>query len=304
LAQVVCQAQSLTVHAFLKSTCVIKQLVMAHTISSDIKARFSGFRKLQIEIPTAEEVGITQVSSAATNELRVRNTFIDIGPSPSMDRFLRERAALSCPGRRVGQLEDLFGRSAYTLSSVPEPNVNKPAVISLMDSLADLPTMPCTPEPLNMCWQPFVHDAPARPVADAFFSSRELFTSLSDGAAGMTLQKVSYEAATANPGMLVAPAASEQLLPRFRMPDMAQMPSLELENSFLPAAPSQPAPGSIELPSFGSAGHALGECKPCAFLHTKGCGSGAMCKFCHLCDAGEKKRRQKEKKQAFRQAVH
>merc|ERR1712190_357995 len=86
---------------------------------------------------------------------------IHVGPFSSMDRFRRERATLSCPGGRVGQLEDLFGRSASTLSSVPEPNVNKPAVISSMDSLADLPTMPCTPEPFNTCWQPFVHDVPA-----------------------------------------------------------------------------------------------------------------------------------------------
>lgn len=65
-------------------------------------------------------------------------------------------------------------------------------------------------------------------------------------------------------------------------------------------APTHPAPGSAELPSIGSAGHLRGECKPCAFLHTKGCDNGAVCRFCHLCDAGEKKRRQKEKKVAFK----
>eukprot|EP00440_Ansanella_granifera_P029358 gb/GFBE01031885.1/.p1 GENE.gb/GFBE01031885.1/~~gb/GFBE01031885.1/.p1 ORF type:complete len:351 (+),score=63.29 gb/GFBE01031885.1/:1-1053(+) len=54
--------------------------------------------------------------------------------------------------------------------------------------------------------------------------------------------------------------------------------------------------GSEALPSIGSAGHVTRDCKPCAFLHTKGCESGKLCLFCHLCDAGEKKRRQKEKK--------
>jgi len=63
--------------------------------------------------------------------------------------------------------------------------------------------------------------------------------------------------------------------------------------------PSQPAPGSAELPSIGSREHAAGECKPCAFLHTKGCTSGAMCSFCHLCVAGEKKKRQKTRKTMF-----
>ncbi|CAE7242223.1 hpaIIM [Symbiodinium natans] len=45
--------------------------------------------------------------------------------------------------------------------------------------------------------------------------------------------------------------------------------------------------GSPELPSVGSRDHRLGQCKPCAFL-VKGCQNGIMCKFCHLCDAGEK----------------
>ena len=51
-------------------------------------------------------------------------------------------------------------------------------------------------------------------------------------------------------------------------------------------------------PSVGSGSHGSGQCKPCAFHHTKGCQRGAMCNFCHLCLPGEKKRRQKEKQQA------
>mmetsp|Transcript_73179 Transcript_73179/g.152746 ORF Transcript_73179/g.152746 Transcript_73179/m.152746 type:complete len:176 (+) Transcript_73179:160-687(+) len=55
------------------------------------------------------------------------------------------------------------------------------------------------------------------------------------------------------------------------------------------------------LPSVGSAGHSTGECKPCVFLHVRGCKSGPDCTFCHLCEAGEKKRRQKEKRTFFAQ---
>jgi len=65
-------------------------------------------------------------------------------------------------------------------------------------------------------------------------------------------------------------------------------------------APYEPAPGSLEMPSIGSKGHYVGDCRPCAFLHAKGCHNGAMCLFCHLCDRGEKKRRQKAKKASFR----
>mmetsp|Transcript_7845 Transcript_7845/g.17011 ORF Transcript_7845/g.17011 Transcript_7845/m.17011 type:complete len:136 (+) Transcript_7845:87-494(+) len=53
--------------------------------------------------------------------------------------------------------------------------------------------------------------------------------------------------------------------------------------------------GSDKLPSLGSAGHFLGTCSPCAFVHKKGCENGVDCEWCHLCDAGEKHRRQKEK---------
>lgn len=67
-----------------------------------------------------------------------------------------------------------------------------------------------------------------------------------------------------------------------------------------PPPPATPALGSWELPSIGSAGHAVGRCKPCAFFHTVGCGNAVACTFCHLCESGEKKRRRKEKLDARR----
>mmetsp|Transcript_16215 Transcript_16215/g.46141 ORF Transcript_16215/g.46141 Transcript_16215/m.46141 type:complete len:364 (+) Transcript_16215:38-1129(+) len=54
------------------------------------------------------------------------------------------------------------------------------------------------------------------------------------------------------------------------------------------------------LPSVGSAGHETRDCKPCAFLDSrKGCIAGQNCAYCHLCDQGEKKRRQKEKRKMY-----
>lgn len=70
----------------------------------------------------------------------------------------------------------------------------------------------------------------------------------------------------------------------------------------LPPPPPGPALGSSELPSIGSATHSKGSCRPCAFLHTKGCENGLACTFCHLCEPGERKRRQKEKLQQRRAA--
>lgn len=56
-----------------------------------------------------------------------------------------------------------------------------------------------------------------------------------------------------------------------------------------------PLLGSNEMPTVGSAGHNIGNCKPCAFFHTRGCGNGVQCSFCHLCPPDEKRKRQKEK---------
>jgi hypothetical protein len=58
--------------------------------------------------------------------------------------------------------------------------------------------------------------------------------------------------------------------------------------------------GTAECPTVGSWNHRFGTCKPCAFFQKQGCGNGADCPFCHLCDAGEKKRRQKIKKMQLR----
>jgi len=58
---------------------------------------------------------------------------------------------------------------------------------------------------------------------------------------------------------------------------------------------------SPECPTVGSQGHWAGTCRPCAFLYTKGCGNGAMCSFCHLCEPGEKKRRARHCRTSTRQ---
>lgn len=58
-------------------------------------------------------------------------------------------------------------------------------------------------------------------------------------------------------------------------------------------APLEPALGSEELPSAGSASHWSGTCRPCTFFYAKGCENGIKCAFCHLCEKGEKKRRKK-----------
>lgn len=54
------------------------------------------------------------------------------------------------------------------------------------------------------------------------------------------------------------------------------------------------------LPSIGSAEHFNGRCKPCAFFRSKGCETGVNCRFCHICDSGERQRRRKARKALVR----
>jgi len=56
---------------------------------------------------------------------------------------------------------------------------------------------------------------------------------------------------------------------------------------------STPRLRALLCPSVGSRVHASGHCRPCAFLHAKGCKNGSACTFCHLCREGEKKRRKR-----------
>eukprot|EP00933_Yihiella_yeosuensis_P073312 TRINITY_DN8195_c0_g3_i1.p1 TRINITY_DN8195_c0_g3~~TRINITY_DN8195_c0_g3_i1.p1 ORF type:complete len:452 (+),score=75.63 TRINITY_DN8195_c0_g3_i1:57-1412(+) len=58
--------------------------------------------------------------------------------------------------------------------------------------------------------------------------------------------------------------------------------------------------GRKNLPSPGSKLHMVGRCKPCAFLHTKGCQQGHACTFCHLCPPRERLRRKRLKQQLSR----
>jgi len=89
-------------------------------------------------------------------------------------------------------------------------------------------------------------------------------------------------------------ATSSVSVPMHRVPRPAAV-TLRLAEAL------EPASRFAAIPTIGSAGHALRKCKPCAFAWKEsGCQSGASCKFCHLCDPAEKKRRRKAKLQLRR----
>jgi len=103
------------------------------------------------------------------------------------------------------------------------------------------------------------------------------------------------------------PPPPSERAPVFALQHEAPPPSAPAFEASLPVlslsqALEVPELGTPELPTVGSSGHHVGNCKPCAFFYTRGCGSGVDCAFCHLCPPGEKKKRRIEKKE-FRRAV-
>jgi len=140
--------------------------------------------------------------------------------------------------------------------------------------------------------------------------------------------KLSPQAYAPAPEMSIPPpppvAAPEQVLrslPKSSTPPLPPCapPKLSPQAQLLTCAPAPPnwsceshieeslvefAVDSSTLLTVGSADHRLGTCKPCAFFHTKGCGTGQNCTFCHLCAPGEKKRRQKVKRAAVKMSTN
>lgn len=99
---------------------------------------------------------------------------------------------------------------------------------------------------------------------------------------------------TSGYGFLPGKETEETGSPVLKLSSALAEPQIILQ---LASAIQEPDLGSKDLPTIGSIGHRARTCKPCAFLHTKGCENGVNCPFCHLCKPGEKKRRLKEKKE-------
>lgn len=266
----------------------------------------------------------------------VRNTFIDMAQlrSPSLERFYREREVHSCPSRQIGTLRNVFQECPP--GAPPQGRSQGPA--AELGLLQEEPRRPWQgapgPAPPPVC------PAPAE-LGQGFAASQwSLGPGGCWGgpvaAAGPALWWAPPPAGPAPPARgPVGPGAPQVLQLAAALPDA---PAPGASHVGLPAqlaapapapatpAPTQPATGTAsgavaaglaavaledvpftaalgDLPSVGSAGHAAGACKPCAFLHSKGCDNGAACTFCHLCGPGEKKRRQREKLALRRSSV-
>lgn len=242
-------------------------------------------------------------------DIPVKNTFIDI-TSPSLLSpwgSMVKRSALTCPGSRVGCLASYLQDSDAT-----ELTASPCGQSSLVHSR---PLTPCTiqtpvAESLSQySWHAFFEPG-CQHVMHTGSEPLPCTVPLS-----LSEQHVRNRTLPPSPvrlaDLLDVPVDVPGLRPPLSpdrsvwynpvQPAWTSAPMV-LPAPTVPPPPPGPALGSPELPSVGSSGHAKGSCRPCAFLHTKGCDNGLACTFCHLCEPGERKRRQKEKLQQRRAA--
>jgi hypothetical protein len=216
--------------------------------------------------------------TAFEGPMYVQNAFIHFPPGldrpQSVLEFIRERKVHSCPASRLlGEGAPGSGIEAAVLEGyVGATPSNRDH--SDVDSEEFATTRPCTS----------ASTPPLLLASGASYATREsLFLEL-DPTLEMWPSTGRADFA-ANYGLGQASAHLE-----VRSMEREPVHVLRLEEML-----AEPQLGSELLPTVGSQGHRFGRCKPCAFAFTKGCEDGVNCQFCHLCEAGEKKRRRKEK---------
>jgi len=179
------------------------------------------------------------------------------------------------------------GRSvpALTLESYPPEAIKvQNTFISIVSPRSETqPSLSCPASRIGCLKALFCEDADAHDTLDV---SKDVPEKELGNVGNVEVEALlSFKSASLGPALL-APAPTA--------PPMVPAPTELIELPVL-VPPPGPALGSPELPSVGSKTHLSDGCKPCAFHHAKGCRNGVMCPFCHLCDRGEKKRRQKVK---------
>lgn len=224
--------------------------------------------------------GLEDYGSPATSDIVARGCPFGMPPGlVGMLDFMLDAEAVPPPSH-APTLPPAGGPAAPP--PMPAPPAHEAPVFSEKDLMPPPPPISptsCLPPPAGWAMADGDHTPPPPPF--------------SPGAAGMPPPPAGWaSAAVAPPPLESAPV----------LEDTCQMPPPPARS---PAGMGRPAgtaaPPGLDAPlSVGSAGHFAGLCKPCAFWHSKGCGNGAQCPFCHLCPPGEKQRRKSARKQLAR----
>lgn len=248
----------------------------------------------------------------------MKNTFMgfDVCRPPSLEGFYEERAIKSCPASGIGLppgLEDFLepdNAAARLVAAeavlhremkIAETQKEEQPAYHLPDGLFDAPA--------DREFSDWYQSLPLHPPSSAPRGQQFDFQRQS------SLFSPTLQAAQPLPLLLdslvsVLPAQENCFYPQ-QVPLQAPFFDTRHVTPEVPVPPAawapQPQPNKLELgspecPTMGSEGHRFGTCRPCAFLFTKGCSNGVMCSFCHLCDAGEKKKRMREKRAVIKNA--
>eukprot|EP00442_Polarella_glacialis_P058856 CAMPEP_0115112704 /NCGR_PEP_ID=MMETSP0227-20121206/40850_1 /TAXON_ID=89957 /ORGANISM="Polarella glacialis, Strain CCMP 1383" /LENGTH=360 /DNA_ID=CAMNT_0002512425 /DNA_START=71 /DNA_END=1153 /DNA_ORIENTATION=- len=265
--------------------------------------------------------------------LVVRNTFIDCPQDrpASFDEFFFERKVASCPVSMISEPGSDIG-AQYGDEAVAPPQSSllrsktATTVATAVTALATATAMAAAPwrrgppaekksaleeEQLVRPATASTAGPPAAPSVVPSDGSRSYCSSTSASEGSTSAEEVEARLPERPPMPETSWRSGPTLLAsRWRNGPPAGTTKQEVlgargDNILAEISAASKAPEPIEaplppgVPSRGSLSHADGNCKPCAFLHSKGCESGKDCQFCHLCDSGEKKRRQKEKRVFF-----
>eukprot|EP00928_Gymnodinium_smaydae_P013840 TRINITY_DN15022_c0_g1_i1.p1 TRINITY_DN15022_c0_g1~~TRINITY_DN15022_c0_g1_i1.p1 ORF type:complete len:363 (+),score=61.21 TRINITY_DN15022_c0_g1_i1:79-1167(+) len=236
-----------------------------------------------------------------------KTLFHEMGRPPSFEGLLDERSVPSASASRGISFDDICcappGLEAYVgslagtdvpsgdsvLGSVTrEPSSDEvgmpPGLESLLTSMDEFGADAALAEPCAFSWPPSAGCGGFVPGMDAVLAGLHA-TSV---AAQMPLTSFSV-------GPLLLPPPPVQTAPAIAL-TLPPPPPSQAPGAFQVQIVAAPVLGSAALPTRGSMNHRNGTCRPCAFMHTKGCNNGVDCTFCHLCPPGERKLRKKERK--------
>mmetsp|Transcript_19965 Transcript_19965/g.41749 ORF Transcript_19965/g.41749 Transcript_19965/m.41749 type:complete len:320 (+) Transcript_19965:39-998(+) len=270
---------------------------------------------LEISLPELE----SDFPAYPPEAVEVRNTFIHVASPAAEDA---DRPVLSCPASKIGWIEDLLEDQKNRPPTPPAPPTHPPPVLkqkeefprlvirlenaleaqtaaAQADAGLQVPQVPLsmgrsqgTGRALGVIGDQRGRGQSTYMLPTAYSSTDAPRSTWCPFEANSTTGGDMNPAGRSQMGA-IGPVASAQAPPA-GPPPARPLSAGQATSSLGPHAPKPH--GTKELPSVGSAGHAFGTCKPCGFFYAKGCLNGAACSFCHLCDRGEKKRRQKQKK--------
>jgi len=221
----------------------------------------------------------------------VRNAFIEAGVprTLSLEEFLEERRVHSCPVESSPGLG--YEDSAATLPRGPSPLTTTGGAVN--SALAAAASASAAVAAATRCLMRgrVSRDSPSPGVQQPIFNLPTQIPSHPDGCIrGFTPSPSSPVVQQPTFNLWLSDEVSRRSTIPSSPPLWPQPPILRLADAI-----AEHSPDLAEMPTLGPASHILGNCRPCAFYYTKGCGNGTQCSFCHICPPGEKKRRQKDK---------